>query len=81
VKSKNIKDLLTINPFVSFTYAEIILQFVTYKGCEKVVDFNPVLFVFTKNGRKIEDFVKLVYIQDCSDRKAYILVRNNLICS
>jgi hypothetical protein len=34
---------------MSFTYAEIIRQFVTYKGFEQVVDVNSILFVFTKN--------------------------------
>jgi hypothetical protein len=47
--SENIKYFLTIDPFMSFTYAEIIHKFVAYKGFQQVVDVNPVLLVFTKN--------------------------------
>ncbi len=32
----------------SVTYANIICQFVTYKGFQQVVDVNSILFVFTK---------------------------------
>lgn len=42
----------------------------------KVIDANSILFVLSKNSRKSDDIIELVYSQNGSDRKAYIIICN-----
>jgi hypothetical protein len=59
---------------MGFAYTEIICKFVTYKSFQQVIDVNPILFVFAKNSRKIEEIIKLFDGLDGSNRKRYIVI-------
>lgn len=53
-------------------------------GCERQVDVKDIagsIKKVTAKTEEVKDIIELVHSLNCSDRKAYILIRDNVKCS